>query len=260
MSTSTFLVFQLQAPFSSWGEVAVGEYRGSAAHPSVSAIVGLLGAALGLERTDEESLDHLRDSYGFAVGILMEGRLLRDYHTAQVPSRSELSDRPRATRRQELDVQNLETILSTRDYQQDAMSLVALQVRAGAQAFRSLEEMAAALRRPIFTLYLGRKACPPAAPLWPQVIPAISALAAFDTFRARFETRRSQVPESTVIEPMPAPIRMAFDDYIAAGAPKDITTWRKDRVIRRAGWLFGDRQEHTSFLASDRSPPVSEEL
>ena len=32
-----FLVFQLQAPLSSWGDTAVGEYRGSFEHPGESA-------------------------------------------------------------------------------------------------------------------------------------------------------------------------------------------------------------------------------
>ena len=48
-----FLVFQLQAPLSSWGDTAVGEYRGSYEHPGESALIGLLGAALGIRREDE---------------------------------------------------------------------------------------------------------------------------------------------------------------------------------------------------------------
>ena len=47
------LIFQLEAPLSSWGEVAVGEYRPSAEYPSQSAVQGLLGAALGLDRDDD---------------------------------------------------------------------------------------------------------------------------------------------------------------------------------------------------------------
>ena len=41
-----YLVFQLQAPLAAWGEPAVGEYRGSAAHPGESALLGLLAAPL----------------------------------------------------------------------------------------------------------------------------------------------------------------------------------------------------------------------
>ena len=93
------LVFQLQAPLSSWGEPAVGEYRGTSDVPSQSALIGLLGSALGLEREDEAAHAALRDGYGWAVAQLDGGSLLRDYQTAQVPPRSALKGRPHATRR-----------------------------------------------------------------------------------------------------------------------------------------------------------------
>ena len=94
-----FLVFQLQAPLAAWGDVAVGEYRGSREHPGASALIGLLGAALGVRRDDEAGHAALRDGYGFAVGTVATGHLLRDYHTAQVPGRSSLTGRPHRTRR-----------------------------------------------------------------------------------------------------------------------------------------------------------------
>src|SRR5689334_6277774 len=99
-----FLVFQLRAPLSSWGEAAVGEFRGSYEHPSESALIGLLGAALGIRRQDEHSHTALQSGFAFAVGTQFGGRLLRDYHTAQVPGRAALKGRPHATRRQELGV------------------------------------------------------------------------------------------------------------------------------------------------------------
>src|SRR5664280_2880063 len=128
------LIFQLQATLSSWGEVAVGEYRPSAEYPSQSAIHGLLGAALGVERDDDEAQAALRVGYRLAVGVLSQGRLMRDYHTAQVPSRSDLKKRPHATRKDELSLPktDLNTILSSRDYRQDAAALVAVQALADA--------------------------------------------------------------------------------------------------------------------------------
>ena len=50
-----FLIFQLQGPMAAWGEVAVGEDRGSRDDPGVSALSGLLAAALGVDRADEAS-------------------------------------------------------------------------------------------------------------------------------------------------------------------------------------------------------------
>ena len=124
-----FLVFQLRAPLAAWGDPAVGEYRGSHGYPGESALVGLLGAALGLRRENEAAHTALAQGYGFAVGVQTTGKLLRDYHTAQVPGRVSLKGRPHATRRDELRVpkDELNTILSTRDYRQDAACLVAVQ-------------------------------------------------------------------------------------------------------------------------------------
>lgn len=246
------LVFQLQAPLSSWGEPAVGEFRGTGEMPTQSAVIGLLGAALGLDRSDEMAHASLRDGYGLAVALLSSGSLLRDYHTAQVPPSSKLKSRPHATRRQELSVpkDDLGTILSTRDYRQNASSLVALQPRPDMVKPYSLSALAEALRHPKFTLYFGRKSCVPAAPLWPQVIEAESAWAAFLQYTVRFETARhaaSTTRQTPLLEPLPNIRKMAFDDHVTAGLTGDLTVRRKDRLLRRQGWQFGDRNEHIAL-------------
>ena len=51
-----YCVFRLYAPLCSWGEIAVGGERRSAFHPSKSAIIGLIAAAMGLEREDAIAL------------------------------------------------------------------------------------------------------------------------------------------------------------------------------------------------------------
>src|SRR5258706_7392558 len=251
-----FLVFQLQAPLSSWGEPAVGEFRGTAEHPTQSAIVGLLGAALGLLRDDEAAHAALRDGYGYAIGLQSSGSLLRDYHTAQVPPRSALKGRPQATRRDELAVpkRELPTILSTRDYRQNAASLVAIQRRDGPAPPYTFAALAEALRRPRFVLYLGRKACPPGAPLWPQIIGAESAKDAFVRYAQFHEAARVAAADSRGRVPLEgiAPLtRIAFDDHIEAGIERDLTTLRKDRLIRRRGWQFGDRNEHVALITPE---------
>ncbi|MEY3760994.1 MAG: hypothetical protein RIR39_2485, partial [Pseudomonadota bacterium] len=79
------LVFRLYGPMASWGEIAVGESRHTANYPSKSAIIGLLGAALGIARDDEETQIQLQQGYSLAVELWTAGSLLRDYHTTQVP-------------------------------------------------------------------------------------------------------------------------------------------------------------------------------
>lgn len=238
-----FLVFQLQAPLASWGEPAVGEYRGSHGYPGESALLGLLGAALGLRREEEAAHAALRQGYGFAVGVQSTGKLLRDYHTAQVPGRTSLKGRPHATRRDELRIpkHELNTILSTRDYRQDAACLIAIQP--GEKAPYTLDALAEALKKPRFVLYLGRKSCPPAVPLYPQVIEARSALEAIDAYREQLGC--------LCHEEIGRVVQLAWSESVDAGVQADLSAPRKDRLIRRAAWQFGDRTEHVAFFESE---------
>lgn len=230
-----YLIFRLSAPLSSWGEPAVGEYRPTASWPGESALLGLLGAALGIAREDADSQLALRKAFRFAVGVMLSGDLLRDYHTAQVPGRVELKGRPHRTRRDELSISknDLNTILSTRDYRQNGDWLVA--VRATDKSRWSLVQMVEALLRPHFVLYLGRKSCPLGMPLVPKVVDADSVKSALDAYIA-------QMHEPSRME------RLVWGDGIEAGVAADFSVPRKDRMISRDGWQFGDRLEHSALL------------
>jgi CRISPR system Cascade subunit CasD len=246
------LIFQLQGPLSSWGEAAVGEYRPSADYPSQSAILGLLAAAFGITRDDEAGQRALRASYRMAVGVLSPGRLLRDYHTVQVPSRADLKKRPQATRRDELAVpkSDLNTILSTRDYRQDAATVVALQAIDGAQY--ALASIADALRRPKFMLYLGRKSCPPAAPLHPLILDAASVSAAMTAYVQGLppgaERSYGRPAPALTLKKIAWGDDFGVDDAALIGQSRHMSVLRKDQVLARDGWQFGDRREHIALL------------
>jgi CRISPR system Cascade subunit CasD len=188
--------------------------------------------------------------------VLSTGSLLRDYHTAQVPGRSALKGRPHATRRDELSMpkRELNTILSTRDYRQNAACLVALQCKAGQPAPHTLEALAAALRTPRFVLCLGRKSCPPAAPLAPRVLDAASAREALEAYRQADLERLQMLAMKTLLplEPLAEIVRLVWGDGVQAGAEPDLSVARKDRVIRRKSWQFGDRTEHSTLLQEPR--------
>lgn len=252
-----YLVFQLDAMMASWGEPAVGESRGSSAVPSQSALLGLLGAALGIERDDEAAHDTLQRDFTFASGTLSAGDFLRDYQTAQVPSRSALKGRPSATRRQEMSVpkDDLGTILSTRDYRVDSHYLIAVQRRDEASGPYTLDALAQALQRPRYPLYVGRKSCPLAAPTWPQLIDAPDVKTAFDLYADRFKEKTNQAAqeatrENSFVMPtsLPRLTRLSFHPAMQAGVAHDLVVRRKDHVIRRNGWQFGDRDEWVAML------------
>lgn len=173
-----YLLFRLYGPLASWGEIAVGESRHTAAYPSKSALLGLLAAALGIRRDEEERQTALAAGYQFAVKMISSGSLLRDYHTTQVPPQVAVQRYPAPTRKDELaalayyqkEVTNYAgTILSSREYRCDALYIVAVRALNGVPY--TLQELCNAMLNPRFHLYLGRKSCPLAVPLKPRILP-----------------------------------------------------------------------------------------
>ena len=159
-----FLIFGLSASLAAMGELAGHERRGSLIWPGRSAILGLLGAALGIRRDgDFTALDALDVS----VAIFDSGAPLRDYHTIEsVPSAAAKrpNSRPEALR----DAKGrTNTTITLRDYRAGVFYGVAVQ---GA----GLEDLQAALSRPRFTLYLGRKSCPLSAPPGAKIVLAVT--------------------------------------------------------------------------------------
>ena len=128
-----YLMFQLYGPMAAWGDIAVGEMRPSYTHPSKSAVLGLVAAALGIKREQEEIHRKLSDGYCFAVLVKRAGVPLSDYHTVQVPpSGTGRNRRVFATRRDEiiaLSRDDLKTILSKRDYRMDASYICSVEAK-----------------------------------------------------------------------------------------------------------------------------------
>ena len=159
-----FLTAALVAPIAAFGSIAVGERRPGWDRPGRSAVLGLVGACLGLERDDDAAQFALAQDYGVALLCHDPGRPLADYHTAQVPPTR--GKRRFATRAEELGATDLATILSRRDYRIGAWHLAALWTR-GPSPRWSLSQVAEAMRAPRFVPYLGRKSCPLGLPLAP---------------------------------------------------------------------------------------------
>ena len=172
-----YLVFRLYGPLASWGQAAVGGDRLTGVQPTRSAIVGLLGAALGLKRDNEAALQSLQTSIMIAVKQCVPSSLMRDYHTAQVPS--EKKNVVHYTRKSELGEAKLNTVLSSRDYRCDGLWIVAISL--AEQSSFNLEQLKNALLKPVYTLSLGRKSCPLAVPLSPQKMGVVSLQKALDT-------------------------------------------------------------------------------
>lgn len=129
------LLLRLAGPLQSWGDSSRFVRRTTRREPTKSGVVGLLAAALG--RSREEGIDDLAQ-LEMGVRIDQKGRLVRDFQT-------------------ERSLDGKKTMpLSHRYYLADACFLVAI---GGPED--QLRELDAAVKHPVWPLYLGRRSCPP---------------------------------------------------------------------------------------------------
>lgn len=228
-----YLVFQIYGPLAAWGDIAVGETRRSALHPSKSAMLGLLSAALGIDRSDDAVHASMADTYGYAVKILAPGSLLVDYHTVQVPPQKRKT--VYRTRKDELAAEKLGTLLSSREYRCDTAFVVAFWVAQGIPSY-SLEELADALNRPKFLPYLGRKSCPLAVRMSPEVKP-------FDTLKKALDSRQAFEKEMARVGRGQGYLYY-WDDNPNSGLEVHQRIERWDRPQSRQRWQFSPRMEN----------------
>lgn len=129
------LLLRLAGPLQAWGADSRFERRMTGREPTKSGVIGMLAAALGRRRTaDIADLAKLR----FGVRIDQPGTLEYDFHIAR----------------------GRHNYVTYRYYLADAVFLAGLE---GDGAF--LGEINYALQHPYFSLFLGRRACPPTGPL-----------------------------------------------------------------------------------------------
>lgn len=143
------LLLRLAGPMQSWGTTSRFDQRDTGKEPSKSGVIGLLAAALGIDR--EAWNDDLQALAALTMGVRHDrpGVLKRDYQTAQhIIS----ADRSKVH----------ETAVTTRDYLADAVFLVGLE---GPDRIL-LERAHAALQNPVWPLGLGRKSYVPAESVW----------------------------------------------------------------------------------------------
>ena len=142
------LLLRFIGPMQSWGTTSRFDQRDTGKEPSKSGVVGLLAAAMGIDRENWDDLEPLTQ---LSMGIRHDrpGVPKRDYQTAQhiiSADRSKTHD----------------TAVTTRDYLADAAFLVGLV----GEDRTFLERIHAALRDPTWPLALGRKSYVPSESIW----------------------------------------------------------------------------------------------
>lgn len=214
-----WLIFGLSATMASMGDHAGHERRGSGTWPGRSALVGLMGAALGIDRTGDFSALETLD---ISVAIFDAGTPLRDFHTIQtVPNAAAKTPNSRPEAMRTAGPLKLNTVLTKRDYRAGVFYGIAV---SGAPDI--LDLVAEALRRPRYQLYFGRKSCPLSAPPGPV---------------ARLEAPDAEAALQALVLP---PWREAASAHtlVTDARPGDTDReTRHDRAVSRTAWHFQPR-------------------
>jgi CRISPR system Cascade subunit CasD len=217
------LLLRLAGPMQSWGTRSRFDDRDTERFPSKSGVVGLLCAALGRPRSAP-----LDDLAGLRMGVRADrtGVLASDFHTAQEVAKASGASPA--------------TVVSRRHYLADAVFLVGLE--GDRSALAAVED---ALRRPVWPLYLGRKAFPPGKPL---LLP--------DGLRAG--DLESALREYPWLESLPARLRRPPDVLAVQWecGPGEEGEWRQDVPLSFADRRFAVRRVLHDLIPC---PPALEE-
>jgi CRISPR system Cascade subunit CasD len=225
----TVLLLRLAGPLQAWGSSSRFARRGTEIAPTKSGVIGMLAAAKGIRRTEP-----LTELLGLEFGVRLDqpGRTLRDFQTAR-----SLDGRDSAP-------------LTYRFYLSDAVFLAGVHGDAPL-----LHDLAHALSRPRYLLYLGRRSCPPAGPVslgvhegalddvldsWPWL--AAERYQRRAAPRVRLEILRDARPGEQNTETMP-------DEPISFDPAHRQHTWRS--VLRRHVDITNELADRTGVADHD---------
>lgn len=139
------LMIRLQGPMQAWGTRSRFDTRDTEMEPSKSGVLGLICAAMGIDRANWQDLEPLT---ALRMGVREDqaGILSMDYQTAQ-----QMDEKGK----------DYGTSISRRYYLANALFVVGLEGDRGL-----LERIQQALKNPRWLLCLGRKAFPPSEPVY----------------------------------------------------------------------------------------------
>lgn len=225
------LVFNYTAPIMSCGSGAVQE-RTTDDRPLKSAILGMVGAALGLIRSDPWHASADR-TFGYGVIVLRAGHRFVDYQVVRTAS----AGRMFATRREE--VEGAEHSNPTlRHYLSHSYFIVALwQQPKGPGA--EMEVIQRALDEPTFEIFAGRKTCTFWLPLAPMICDVESLAEAVRTFKPRLDPALYEERKD---------YRAYWDDHPKSGVSAQNMLERKDALVE-INSIYRARQENQGVFS-----------
>jgi len=152
--SSNVLFLRLEGPLQAWGDQeSKFVIRRTAEAPTKSGVIGMLCAALGVPRP-EAAERWLPNLSALRMGVRIDSPGVRwwDWHTVGAGMRMRIAEAEGKTKPGPM--------LTRREYLCDASFLVALRGEPGL-----IGDVEVAVKDPKWTLYLGRKSCPPCRPL-----------------------------------------------------------------------------------------------
>lgn len=160
------LALYLDAPLQSWGYQSKFDRRTTLSYPTRSGIIGIVCAALGIERGDTKGLAELAGLKMHVVVFQQKGRLT-DFHTVGGGWNKKV-DHGSIVRKADGKVGT--TVVTHREYLESARFGVVL-----SGIGELIERVAEALSNPRWGIWLGRKACVPASPIFQGVFDSCGA-------------------------------------------------------------------------------------
>lgn len=157
------------APMMSFGGVMVDAVGKTEPFPTLSMLTGLLGNALGYDHSEAEKLSALQNRIRYAVRRDRKGRNRVDYQTVDL-GQPYLNDKHGWTTRGKVETRKGGIAVRYgihqryRHYLEGARFSLAVHLIDGEGP--SCKEVVQALQKPARPLFLGRKCCPPATPIF----------------------------------------------------------------------------------------------
>ena len=228
-SSTAALGLILDAPMQSWGVSSRFRRRGTNLHPSKSAVLGLIAAALGIDKHAPREAKRLqefrslrlttcllpRDADARPAGLV---RKVTDFHTVGGGYDVE-SEMGRQSIPRKASGGPFGTVITQREYLVDALFVVILEGSRG-----TLELVVQALANPIWGVWLGRKCCPPATPIRGSV--RANAQAALEECLEKLDLpmamicefeRSVEVAQGEHVSALPAMSNVTMDDPVSYG-------------------------------------------
>lgn len=163
------LAIHLDAPMQSWGTSSRFQYRETDAFPGKSAIIGLIAAAMGIDKHDAGEASRIAELAALRLTVLRIPKphsvnRLTDFHTigGGYDKKGPLYEKSSIPKK--ASGAPFGTVITRRSYLTGAAFAALLDGDAAL-----LESIRAALLDPVWGVWFGRKSCIPASPLAPVI-------------------------------------------------------------------------------------------